>query len=252
MFLVYFFLWKNRLVAHSIHSLQAGGTATDPTMPQQWLRYLSLMPIFQKRSGYFHSEGSVQGKLLLFLVFTFPYSDPIICFEMNCHPLPKLDISLCSSGGHNIGKIGCEFIRPRLHNFHGTGQPDPTIPSDFLDEMSLICSVNGSTSPNGAPSPVRSRSLVDSAVGSSSVSAGSVFGKNYYDSVLRGRGLLFADQQLMAHDKTADLVRAYASDDGATFRMDFARAMVMMSNFGVLTGSQGQVRINCSRLVSTT
>ncbi|KAG5546884.1 hypothetical protein RHGRI_018897 [Rhododendron griersonianum] len=153
-------------------------------------------------------------------------------------------------GGHNIGKIGCEFIRPRLHNFHGTGQPDPTIPSDFLDEMSLICSVSGSTSPNGAPSPVRSRSLVDSAVGSS-VSAGSVFGKNYYDSVLRGRGLLFADQQLMAHDKTADLVRAYASDDGATFRMDFARAMVKMSNFGVLTGSQGQVRINCSRLVSS-
>ncbi|KAF7113140.1 hypothetical protein RHSIM_RhsimUnG0156300 [Rhododendron simsii] len=143
-------------------------------------------------------------------------------------------------GGHNIGKIGCEFIWPRLHNLHGTGQPDPTIPSDFLDEMSRICSVNGSTSPNGAPSPVSSRSLVDSTVGSSSVSAGSSFGKHYYDSVLRGRGLLFADQRLMAHDKTADLVRAYASDDGATFRMDFPRAMAKMSNFGVLTGSKGQ------------
>lgn len=158
---------------------------------------------------------------------------------------------MCSLGGHNIGKIGCEFIRPRLHNFHGTGRPDPTIPADFLDEMSFICSNNGSTSPNRAPSPVRSRSLVESAVGSSSVSSGSVFGKYYYDSVLRGRGLLFADQQLMAHDETADLVRAYASDDGTTFRIDFARAMVKMSNLGVLTGSQGQIRINCSRLVSS-
>ncbi|KAF7141612.1 hypothetical protein RHSIM_Rhsim06G0230100 [Rhododendron simsii] len=138
-------------------------------------------------------------------------------FEMNCHPLPQLDISLCSSGGHNSGKIGCEFIWPRLHNFHETGQPDPTIASDFLDEMSLICSVNGSTSPNGVPSPVRSRPLVDSTIRSSLVSAGSIFGKHYYDSVLRGGGLLFADQQLMAHDKTADLLRACASDDGATF-----------------------------------
>ncbi|KAF7141802.1 hypothetical protein RHSIM_Rhsim06G0230200 [Rhododendron simsii] len=121
--------------------------------------------IVLKHSGYFHSEGSVQGKLF-FLVFTLPYSDSIRSFEMNCHPLPKLYISLCPSG--------------------------------------------------------------------------SIFGKHYYDSVLRGRGLLFADQQLMAHDKTADLVRAYASNDGATFRMDFARAMVKMSNFGVLTGSKGQ------------
>ncbi|GFS37096.1 hypothetical protein Acr_00g0049810 [Actinidia rufa] len=86
---------------------------------------------------------------------------------------------------------------------------------------------------------------------SSSISSGSVFGPRYCESLLRGRGLLFADQQLMASDETAELVRAYAFNDGTTFRIDFARAMVKMSNLDVLTGSQRQIQFNCSRLVTS-
>ncbi|PQM37594.1 putative Peroxidase 48 [Prunus yedoensis var. nudiflora] len=81
---------------------------------------------------------------------------------------------------------------------------------------------------------------------SSSVSSGAGFDTHYYQSLLRGRGLLFADQQLMANERTARLVKAYASDDGSTFRMDFARAMMKMSNLNALTGSQGQVRLECT------
>ncbi|KAI8006640.1 hypothetical protein LOK49_LG07G03660 [Camellia lanceoleosa] len=46
----------------------------------------------------------------------------------------------------------------------------------------------------------------------------------------------------MTSQETTDLVTAYASDDGTTFRVNFARAMVRMSNLGVLSGSQGQVQ----------
>ncbi|KAB1216413.1 putative Peroxidase 48 [Morella rubra] len=74
------------------------------------------------------------------------------------------------------------------------------------------------------------------------ISYGAGFDTQCYQSLLKGRGLLFADQQLMAEEKTARLVRAYASD----FRIDFARATIKMSSLGVLTGSQGQVRWNCS------
>lgn len=81
---------------------------------------------------------------------------------------------------------------------------------------------------------------------SASVSSGSKFDTHYYESLLRGRGLLYADQQLMSEEKTARLVSAYASDDGSTFRMDFARVMLKMSNLDVLTGIQGDVRLNCS------
>ncbi|GFZ05789.1 hypothetical protein Acr_17g0013610 [Actinidia rufa] len=132
----------------------------------------------------------------------------------------------------------------QTHNFQGTGQPDPTIPSDFLAEISPIYSDNKSTSSNGAPPPMGSRFLMESSIGveyyqglSSSISSGSVFGPRYYESLLRGRVLLYADQQLMASDETAELVRSFASDDGTMFRVYFARAMVKMSNLGTLTGS---------------
>ena len=64
-------------------------------------------------------------------------------------------------------------------------------------------------------------------------------------SLLKGRGLLFADQQMIANEKTVRLVRVYASDDGSIFWMDFAWAMMKMSGLNVLTGSQGQVQRNC-------
>ncbi|KAF3438247.1 hypothetical protein FNV43_RR21008 [Rhamnella rubrinervis] len=157
-------------------------------------------------------------------------------------------------GGHNIGKISCQFIERRLTNFKGTGQPDPTIAPDFLKEMRRHCQENESTSsPAGSPASMPSQGKKASEFGvsyfeelSSSISSGSGFDTHYYQSLLRGRGLLFADQQLTANPKTARLVRAYASDDGTTFRMDFAWAMLKMSNLNVLTGTQGEVRLNCS------
>ncbi|CAL0326404.1 unnamed protein product [Lupinus luteus] len=162
-------------------------------------------------------------------------------------------------GGHNIGKIGCEFIHPRLYNFMGTGQPDPSIPHDFLLQMWLNCPDNTTTTTDEFPDFVVSKQMSShSDLGmsymqalSASVSSGAAFDTHYYQSLLRGRGLLFADQQLMAAEKTARLVSAYASDDGSTFRMDFARVMLKMSNLDVLSGLQGQIRLNCSQPVSS-
>ncbi|XP_019443725.1 PREDICTED: putative Peroxidase 48 [Lupinus angustifolius] len=162
-------------------------------------------------------------------------------------------------GGHSIGKIGCDFIHPRLYNFMGTGQPDPSIPHDFLLQMWLNCPDNTTTTSDEFPDFVVSKQMSShSDLGmsymqalSASVSSGAAFDTHYYQSLLRGRGLLFADQQLMAAEKTARLVSAYASDDGSTFRMDFARVMLKMSNLDVLSGLQGQIRLNCSQPVSS-
>ncbi|KAJ0043075.1 hypothetical protein Pint_18164 [Pistacia integerrima] len=90
-------------------------------------------------------------------------------------------------GAHNIGKMSCQFIQGRLYNFTGTGKPDPTIAADFLNELRLNCQANNSSS-----------SLNDSEI-----SSGSDFDTHYFRSLLRGKGLLFADQQLMADEKTA-------------------------------------------------
>ncbi|RHN75036.1 putative peroxidase [Medicago truncatula] len=167
-------------------------------------------------------------------------------------------------GGHNIGKIGCDFIQQRLYDFQGTGKPDPSIPLDFLSQMRLNCpdnsknniSSSGTFSTFTVSKPMNVHHSNDKGMSymqalSSALPSGASFDTHYYQSLLRGRGLLFADQQLMAQEKTARLVSAYASDDGSTFRMDFARVMLKLSNLDVLTGNQGQVRLNCSRLVSS-
>ncbi|EEF48779.1 Peroxidase 57 precursor, putative [Ricinus communis] len=161
-------------------------------------------------------------------------------------------------GAHNVGRIGCDFIQGRLDNFEGTGQPDPSMPSDFVNEMRLNCQDNSSIVHDEAPVPMMSREVKNPTNGlmfsqglSTSVSSGTGFDAHYYRNLLRGRGLLFSDQQLMADENTARYVRLYSSDDGITFRKDFSRAMVRMSNLNVLTGIQGEVRTKCSLPVSS-
>ncbi|XP_027127003.1 putative Peroxidase 48 isoform X2 [Coffea arabica] len=121
-------------------------------------------------------------------------------------------------GAHNIGRISCQFILPRLGtNFLDEGSADSTLRDGFIEEIKLKCQKSNSSFSN-------TESL----------------------KLMIGRGLLFADQQLMANEETARIVEEYTLDDGTVFRRDFARAMVKMSNLVSLTGSQGQVRLNCS------
>ncbi|KAL6201866.1 hypothetical protein ACLB2K_025578 [Fragaria x ananassa] len=131
-------------------------------------------------------------------------------------------------GAHNIGKIGCEFIESRLKNFTGTGQPDPALPVDLLNTMKLKCVDNANKAVSNG----------DSTQSSLSMSSGAVFDSHYYQNLMQGRGILFADQQLMADMRTAQVVATFASDNGTAFRMDFAQAMAKMSTLGVLTGSR--------------
>ncbi|KAG5623582.1 hypothetical protein H5410_008800 [Solanum commersonii] len=139
-------------------------------------------------------------------------------------------------GAHNIGRIGVQFIRPRLSNFRGTGLPDPTIPPDFVEELRQKCPDDNNTISN-----MLNDEDTDTARGLC-VSIGTSLDNHYYKTLMRGRGLLFADQQLMANEKTAIAVTDYTIDDGIIFRTEFAHAMAKLSNFGVLTGSEGEVR----------
>ncbi|KAJ8567474.1 hypothetical protein K7X08_019682 [Anisodus acutangulus] len=137
--------------------------------------------------------------------------------------------------GHNIGRIGCEFIRPRLSNFLGTGLPDPTLPPDFLEELKQKCPHDNNTINNmflehtakGLSESAMSYSQRLSVSTFSSIAAS--FDNHYYKTLMGGRGLLFADQQLMANEKTAAVVEDYSFDDGTIFGTEFAHAMAKMS-----------------------
>ncbi|KAF2301289.1 hypothetical protein GH714_022442 [Hevea brasiliensis] len=196
-------------------------------------------------------------------------------------------------GGHSIGMIHCKFFRNRLYNFNGTDKPDPSIDTQFLNLLRIICNsstsaslplssstlsasfdcsklsskASSSSSCKGSPSSssekprrgaisvpslhlqsLKLSSLEDPGINLAYEGHGVDFGGVYYRSLLHGRGILVSDQQLMSGEETAKWVSTYASD-AALFRQDFARAMVKLSNLHVLTGSDGQVRLNCSKVV---
>ncbi|XVF77859.1 hypothetical protein PTKIN_Ptkin14bG0081100 [Pterospermum kingtungense] len=150
-------------------------------------------------------------------------------------------------GAHSIGKISCEFVQNRLYNFLGTGQPDPSIPLNFLNEMRINCQENQNNS-NDASRTAASQFILKTNVNQelNLIPSGAGFDNHYYRNLVRGRGILFSDQQLMADERTARFVMDYAFDDGSAFRTDFARVMVKISILDVLTGSQGQIRTNCT------
>lgn len=129
----------------------------------------------------------------------------------------------------------CRFFTDRIYNFAGTGAPDDSIDPDMVGEMRAVCGRDG-----GAPMEM-GYYRQGREVG---------FGAHYYAELLEGRGILRADQQLTA-GSTVRWVRVYASGARGeeVFREDFAHAMVKLSAIAPLTGSDGQVRIRCSKPV---
>ena len=63
------------------------------------------------------------------------------------------------------------------------------------------------------------------------------------------KGLLHSDQQLFNGGSTDSTVRSFASSASA-FSNAFATAMVNMGNIAPKTGSQGQIRVTCSKVNS--
>ncbi|KAL0677551.1 hypothetical protein Bca4012_005532 [Brassica carinata] len=131
-------------------------------------------------------------------------------------------------GGHTIGTAGCATFRNRLFN-STTGPADPTIDPTFLAQLQTQCPQNGDAS-------VR----VDLDTGSATT-----FDTSYFNNLSRGRGVLQSDQVLWTDPATRPIVQQLMSPR-STFNADFARAMVRMSNIGVLTAASGEIRRVCS------
>ncbi|KAL6629401.1 hypothetical protein ACP70R_029166 [Stipagrostis hirtigluma subsp. patula] len=74
------------------------------------------------------------------------------------------------------------------------------------------------------------------------------FDNAYYGELLKGNGVLRSDRVLVDGD-LGKIVRSYSSNS-ALFAADFAKAMSKMSELSTLTGSQGQIRVNCNKLNS--
>ncbi|KAK6917644.1 Lipoxygenase, C-terminal [Dillenia turbinata] len=103
----------------------------------------------------------------------------------------------------------------------------------------LIISLNHDRVNSESPSPAPSSdsSAVPAKSNNNSMPNGENFDAHFYKNLLKGKGLVFSDQQLTLSAITPRIGRAYASDEGGeqAFRRDFARAMIKLSNLNVLT-----------------
>ncbi|XP_027357199.1 peroxidase 44-like [Abrus precatorius] len=132
-------------------------------------------------------------------------------------------------GGHTVGFAHCSVFQNRLSSFKGT--LDPTMDPDLDAKLVQICgSLN--KPPKGDPlvfldqnSPFK-------------------FDSEFYDQMLRKRGVLHIDQELALDPLSKDMVANFAAD-GNSFQQKFANAMIKMGNIGVLVGSEGEIRKNC-------
>ena len=138
------------------------------------------------------------------------------------------------SGAHSIGKADCSSFSQRLYNFSATIKTDPFLNPFYAAELKRKCpqGTTGTSVPMDPPSPL-------------------VLDNSYYSLLLQGRGLFTSDQALLTSPVTAFYVTANLFDNNL-FLKKFAAAMVELGYVDVLTGTAGEVRLNCSRVNKVT
>ncbi|KAM0864572.1 hypothetical protein ACQ4PT_043827 [Festuca glaucescens] len=132
------------------------------------------------------------------------------------------------SGAHTIGQAQCQNFRDRLYN-------ETNIDTGFATSLKANCP---QSSPNG-----------DGNLAALDATTANAFDNAYYTNLLSQKGLLHSDQVLFNNAATDNTVRNFASS-AAAFSSAFATAMVKMGNIEPLTGTQGQIRLSCSKVNS--
>ncbi|KAJ4773847.1 Peroxidase [Rhynchospora pubera] len=134
------------------------------------------------------------------------------------------------SGAHTIGRSHCTSFSSRLYSFNTTLDLDPTLDSAYATQLEQICPDSSNDTSLVVPMDPSTPNLLDAS---------------YYANILANRGLFTSDQTLMSNASTAQQVRQNAFN-GFLWKLKFAAAMVKMGQIEVLTGSSGEIRLNCS------
>lgn len=130
---------------------------------------------------------------------------------------------MTKSGAHTIGQARCTTFRGRIYN-------ENSLDDSFAQKIQSNCpSTNGTGDDNLAPLDLQSPTSFDN---------------NYFSNLVNNKGLLHSDQQLFNGGSTDSIVSTYSSNP-SNFASDFAAAMIRMGDISPLTGSNGEIRMNC-------
>lgn len=99
----------------------------------------------------------------------------------------------------------------------------------FVPQLQRLCPQNGDGS-----------NRVDLDAGS-----GNTFDTSFFNNLSRGRGILQSDHVLWTNPTTRRIVQEFMASRG-NFSAQFASSMIKMSNIGVKTGANGEIRRVCT------
>ncbi|XP_060198662.1 peroxidase 12-like [Lycium barbarum] len=128
------------------------------------------------------------------------------------------------SGGHTIGIGHCISFTNRLYP-----NQDSSMDKTFANNLKTTCPTSNSTE-NTTVLDIRSPNKFDN---------------KYYVDLMNRQGLFTSDQDLYTDKRTRGIVTSFAINESLFFE-EFVNSVVKMGQLNVLTGTQGEVRGNCS------
>ncbi|CAL4949974.1 unnamed protein product [Urochloa decumbens] len=136
------------------------------------------------------------------------------------------------SGAHTVGRSHCSSFVNRLYNFSNTSDVDPTISSAYAFLLKAICPSNSSQF--FPPNTTTEMDLMTPAT----------LDNKYYLGLANNLGLFTSDQALLTTATLKKSVDEFVKSE-SKWRSKFTKAMVKMGGIEVLTGTQGEIRLNC-------
>ncbi|KAL7138114.1 hypothetical protein ABFS83_10G141400 [Erythranthe nasuta] len=145
------------------------------------------------------------------------------------HGLDQTDL-IALSGAHTIGFSHCNRFSNRIYNFSPSNRVDPSLNPQYATQLRQMCPIN-----------------VDPRIAiNMDPTSANTFDNAYFRNLQGGRGLFTSDQVLFTDTRSRATVNQFASNNAA-FGRAFALAMTKLGRVGVLTGNQGEIRIDCTR-----
>ena len=131
------------------------------------------------------------------------------------------------SGSHTIGRSHCASFLFRNRQRLAAG----TISPAYQALLEALCPpTTGQFTPNTSEIDLSTPTVLDN---------------NYYKLLPLNLGLHFSDDQLIRNATLAPFASAFAANE-TLWKEKFAAAMIKMGNIEVKTGTQGEIRLNCS------
>lgn len=178
-----------------------------------------------RRDGRISTKASVQRKLPH---PTFNLDKLNTMFASN--GLSQTDM-IALSGAHTLGFSHCSRFSDRIYKFNSRNRIDPTLNLQYAMQLRQMCPVN-----------------VDPRIAiNMDPTTPQKFDNAYYQNLQNGKGLFTSDQILFTDSRSKGTVNLFASNNAA-FQQAFVTAITKLGRVGVLTGNQGEIRRDCSRV----